>query len=120
MTDFLVIVLISLSTYRLTRFVTRDAFPPMAATRGWVIRRFGDEHWISYLIECSWCSSIWLSGAVTGVTVWSGVRVHVPVLVWLSASAITGLIVQREPDDDDDDDDSDFADEIRARVMSDE
>lgn len=93
----LAVSLFLLAVFRATRLVTADAFPPLAAARRAVIRRFGDEHPISYLVECPWCVSVWL-GAL-GAAAWDladmlpGVRttsVPVPVALALAASLVTG------------------------------
>jgi uncharacterized protein DUF1360 len=127
------LVLIALATYRLTRLITRDAFPLIAVPRDWIQTKwdpFDDEGWenyarysdnelrllveslrtrgiprptqwkrsIAYLVTCPWCVSIWVGAAVSVLSVaplhlitwtWSP-------FVWLAASALTGLIAQRE------------------------
>lgn len=42
------LLLIAAATFRLTRFITRDAFPPMALTREWIQSKwdpFDDKSW---------------------------------------------------------------------------
>lgn len=50
---------------RLTRLITSDVFPPVAAARDKVAERFGDEHPVTYLVQCNWCTGFWVSAAVT-------------------------------------------------------
>lgn len=132
------LVLITLATYRLTRFITRDAFPLVAVPRNWLQRKwdpFDDAGWenlplytgearaflfselakkgiprpsqlkrsIAYLVTCAWCVSIWVGAVVVVLT--AVLPLHDPLihwrwvpLVWLTVSAGTGLISQRERD----------------------
>lgn len=110
--------LIALATHRVTRFVTRDKFPPMCLPREKFIQRWGvyvdnvgDQRRISingrktnglmsslaYLWECDWCSSIWIgAGLIYLTTHWF--QEMIIVLSVLAISSVTGLIAQREPD----------------------
>jgi hypothetical protein len=130
------LLLIALATYRLTRFITRDAFPLVAIPRDWIQRKwdpFDDAGWenyalysgedrrllvqglrskgiprptqwrrsIAYLVTCAWCVSIWVSaGVVALVALLMGATLpwQWTPLVWLTASAATGLISQLERD----------------------
>lgn len=50
---------------------------------------------LAYLWECDWCMSIWVGGAV----VWTStnfVNTPYPWLLWLAASAMTGLLTNIE------------------------
>lgn len=59
------------ATTRLTRLLTDDQIT--APMRRWVIRRFGEEHALSYLIVCPWCVSPYVSTAVTlPAVLWGG------------------------------------------------
>jgi len=134
--QWLVVILICLATHRVTRFITRDAFPLVASPRRWIEKRwdpFDDATWekwrgldrkqrrelvhqvreqgsnigwpnpvghsIAYLVTCDWCASIWVSAGLVAVTRW---QLHwdwlLAGLVWLTASTITGLIAQWEPE----------------------
>jgi hypothetical protein len=122
------VLLVCLATHRLTRLVTRDALPIVAIPREWIDRHWGmeesdvqslkaalaadpslrDRLWwpnvlkrsVAYLITCDWCTSVWVAG---GVTVFTKIYIGgfgwmwAP-LMWLTASSVTGLIAQREPD----------------------
>jgi hypothetical protein len=133
---WLVIVLVCLATHRVTRFVTRDAFPLVAGPRRWIENRwdpFDDATWtkwrglnrkqrrelvhqireqgsnigwpnvfgrsLAYLVTCDWCTSIWVGAGLIAVTRWwLGWDWLLAALVWLTASTVTGLIAQREPE----------------------
>lgn len=129
------VVLVIMATYRITRFITTDAFPLVAAPRRWI-----DKHWnpfpdqnvwdsyrqspqaakdivikalrdagvtshptglkrsIAYLIGCSWCTSIWVSAGVNAFAmIFIGFTWPWYVLLWLTASAVTGVLASREP-----------------------
>ncbi len=111
---WLTYVLIILATFRLTRFMITDMMP-----LGWLRERFlewlrpSDEwkiennqpyasgHWgwlggkLHYLLGCPWCMSIWVGAGVVYVfTLFTSVPL--PVAVWLSASALTGLLANLE------------------------
>jgi hypothetical protein len=122
MPTWLLYLLIALAVHRLTRIVTRDKFPLIAVPRYHVTNWFdpSDEyrdvyrvkhpdregpksHWgifgssLAYLLECDWCVSVWVSGGlVTGLTYFTSVPM--PMLIWLAASTVTGLIATHEPD----------------------
>lgn len=49
----------------------------------------------AYLWECSWCTSIWVGGAVVYTTV-QYVDLPYPWLVWVASSAVTGLLTTVE------------------------
>lgn len=111
------------ATYRLTRVITRDAFPLIALPREAFVQRWAaqDEETpdgrrvslsgertnivmrsLAYLWECDWCASMYVAAAL-------GVLAHqltplgdqhwiVVVLLGLTSSALTGVLAQREPD----------------------
>lgn len=124
MSLWLLVVLIAISTHRLTRLITRDALPLIAAPREHFVKRWGgysdaetpEEKRLSiggqrtnifmkslaYLWECDWCTSVWVSAGVTYAAYeMTDLGEHhwlVAVFVGLAASSVTGLIAQREPD----------------------
>jgi hypothetical protein len=91
-----VVILICIAVYRLTHFITKDAFPPIAAFREYVGLRFGEDSSWAYLVECPWCVSIYVGAAVVVGTSMAFASVPLPVLVWLTSSAVTGLIATYE------------------------
>lgn len=104
MTVFLSLLCVA-GTYSLTQLITRDVFPPIKAFRLWVYGRFGDHHWLSYLIGCMRCASFHVGAVVVGLT-WlltAPGELRYPVLVWLLCTAVTGLMglapTDEEPED---------------------
>lgn len=86
--------LMCLATYRLTRLVVEDTFPPVAWVRD---RLTGDEpgvarwrrvpDWVGALVSCTWCSSVWVSfGVVLTCQLWLGLPV--PLLTWAGVAAV--------------------------------
>lgn len=115
MNDALLVVLMSLTTYRGTRLATTDTIfdRPRDAVRWFFenrfmrkqseekIRELGDsDEWhskLAYFVGCPWCASIWVGGLVTLATMLT-VGVPYPLLVWPATSAVTGLLASWEGD----------------------
>lgn len=118
---WLVAVLVALATHRVTRLITRDQIPLVAAPREAFVQRWGGfadaktredrkrsingnttnvlMRSLAYLWECDWCASVWVAGGISYATyTWSGETWWHFVLLGLAASSVTGLIAQREPD----------------------
>ena len=119
---WLIYLLIVLVTYRVTRLVIKDTFPPLGVPRDhlinwwdpddeWKIDRMSrghDEpkpHWgafgrsLRYLFQCPWCMSVWVGVGVVYVFTFY-VSVPLPYAIWIVATAANGLIAQRlDPDD---------------------
>jgi fatty acid desaturase len=93
--ETLTVILISLSSYRLTRLFARDSFPPIAVRRARIAERRGDASWQAYLATCSWCLGVWIAALVTGATWWA-VGVPLPPLTWGAAAAVTGFLAEKE------------------------
>lgn len=92
-----IIVLIMLSTARLTRLVTHDKITN--GLRTVMVRKLGQEHPLVYLMYCSWCVSIYTG---TGVTLaawqWSGHTWFNIVVIALSASYVAGFLASHSED----------------------
>lgn len=90
---WLLLLVIILAAHRLTRFVTRDEFPPVKATRDRIERRWGTDSWQNYLGQCAWCSSVYLSVPVawTGLTVGDETWWQVSAVA-LAASTVVGFL----------------------------
>lgn len=117
MLTVLTLILLALATHRVTRFVTRDAFPLIAIPRERFEARWGvwDEPAevrgkpmdargtnllmmsLVYLWGCDWCTSVWVGGILT-VTTAQFTSLPLPWLVWPAVSTVTGLIASREPE----------------------
>ncbi|MCF3176898.1 MULTISPECIES: hypothetical protein [Streptomyces] len=78
------------ATCRLTRFITKDTLA--GGFRSWIADRFGDDSKPSYLVSCSWCTSIWVAAAMTALTQWAGGTVALQLTTTaLSLSYLAGL-----------------------------
>lgn len=54
---------------------------------------------IAYLITCPWCVSIYVGAGVAWFFVWAlGGTWPYALLIWLTSSAVTGILAQRETD----------------------
>ena len=91
------LVLVTLAMARLTRLITADTL--MLPFRRWVINRTGEDSGFSYLVHCSWCTSMWVS--FPGAIAWA--LLMLPMSQWwlaapasLAMSYITGLLSQLE------------------------
>lgn len=91
----LVVALVCITVYRITRLVTIDEFPPVKLVRDTVISRFGEDSSWAYLVECPWCASVYVGAAVVAATAWVA-GLPVPWLVWPATSAVTGWLAMKE------------------------
>ncbi len=111
-------LLLPFATHRVTKFITRDKFPPMAEPRDAFVERWGVYvdapkserktsisgrptnylmRSLAYLWECDWCTSVWVAAGLTWLT-WRYPETLQWVLLVLAASDVTGLIATAEPD----------------------
>lgn len=59
----LVVALLALgATARITRFFNKDYLA--RGVRIILIRRFGPDHDLPYLVTCPWCLSVWVAGGI--------------------------------------------------------
>lgn len=110
MNPWLVVVLIALTTYRLTRLIVDDRIskPVVDRVQEWAERRWiakrpdsdtNSDQWqssVAYLFSCPWCVSVYVAGAVTVVVDAWFEPVALPVLVAVVASGVTGLLATAE------------------------
>lgn len=92
----------TLGTYRLTRLVVDDTFPPIEWIRS---RLTGDDPavprwrrvppWVGDLVSCSWCASVWVSAGVTALT-WIWIGLPVPLLSWGAVAAAAAWLAHLE------------------------
>lgn len=100
---WLLTVLMILASFRLTRLIVLDTFPPIQWARlklqharptvirhpdvhqdGKIHRGSIEEYWwLGELLGCTWCASAYVSGGVVA-TVWALYGMPVPVLIWLA------------------------------------
>lgn len=81
------LVVYALAVCRLTGLITTDAItarPRDAITARLDNQRVDpdDHHWLTTLITCSWCASIWLAAVVAPLAWWYGTH------LWLLIPAI--------------------------------
>ena len=100
-------IVMSLTSYRVARFIVDDQFPPMKWLRGKLTGPYAaplDEperqttkvpYWLAYLFTCPWCMTVWTAGLVT-LLVAVTVGVPAPLLVWLAVAAVAALISHLE------------------------
>lgn len=91
------LILISLTTYRITRLVAADAFPAIAVPREWVVNKLGEDHWFSYLLTCMWCCSMYVAAGTVALFD-HYVSVPMPYAMVFAASAATGYLAMSEPE----------------------
>lgn len=58
---------------RITRLITRDDFP-FRAVRDWALTRYGEHGWLPRLLECPWCTGVWVAAPATATAVLWGRR----------------------------------------------
>jgi len=51
-------LLLTLAVARVTRLITRDKISQPLLR--WVVRKYGPEHWFTYLLHCPFCVSVWI------------------------------------------------------------
>jgi hypothetical protein len=106
------------ATWRATRLLVKDEWPPAKALREWVVDTFGrftpsgdaDGSWklvggkrlgavgysLAYIWTCPWCMSPWVAAALWWIAVWLGFSVPLPWLLIAVASQMTGLMMTLE------------------------
>lgn len=107
---WLLLIVLSLATFRLTRLVVRDDFPPIQWTRNKIIDFRPDhvvkgrdgggdykEHWwLGELVSCHWCSSGWISLVLVGAT-WfiRDEGLPIPVIIWFAVWGAGAALANR-------------------------
>lgn len=103
----LLLVVLALATFRLTRLVTHDDFPPIYHVREWLKRRrpmvtrrplghepYTDFWWLGELVTCPWCASGYISGGLVAIT-WALHGLPLPVFCWFAVWAMGAAIADR-------------------------
>jgi len=103
---WLIVSVLSLAVFRLTRFIVADGFPPWLAVKDRLTRGRPEKHWLVYMLGntdrfgCPWCVSIWVGGlaclTLAFLTHWFTWPQWV--LVWGTTSALTGLLAGLDDD----------------------
>jgi hypothetical protein len=95
----LVFVLTALTSYRVTRLVARDEFPPLAVQRERIAAKWPGDSWQAYLSRCSWCVGVYVSGLIV-LVVWLTLAVAgdavmpAPLLWWPAAATVVGVVAE--------------------------
>lgn len=58
---------------RVTRLITTDDFP-FRPVRDWALTRFGEHGWLTRLLECPWCTGVWVAAPTAASAVLWGRR----------------------------------------------
>jgi hypothetical protein len=101
MNPWLLLMLDSLATYRLTRLAVKDSLPLLAGPRQWVERRTLGTRLESLgdLVTCHWCASGWIAMAVVGYHRRQLRAAQVdPVTFWLATWAVGAMLAHLEPE----------------------
>jgi hypothetical protein len=104
----LLLLLTGLATYRATRLIVADAFPPIRYLREGVGRwarvgadspAFRRREALYDLVTCHWCASGWISMAiVVAVDLLSSHPVPLPPVMWLATWAVGAGLAHLEPE----------------------
>lgn len=79
----ILLVVLALACYRVTRFIIDDTL--IDRQRDWVFRRTAGHPKIHELLDCPYCVSIWVAaGMVAGADLVTSVPL--PLLTWLATS----------------------------------
>ena len=93
------LLLAALATARLTRLITTDRITQ--APRSWllrrIIRRYGEESLLAYLIVCDWCVSVYVATGVTGAWITMGETLYFQApAAALTLSYVAGFLASKE------------------------
>lgn len=88
-TDPIVLLTLTLATFRLSRIITTDQIS--APVRDLIWKRFPPNTQIGYLLTCNWCTSIWAASLLTIGCILIP-TVFFLICVVLTLSALTGII----------------------------
>lgn len=95
MSLILLLVLMTLACYRITRLITIDTFPPVEWARRKIVQAERLPKWLGKLVTCYWCSSVWVAAGLT-LLVALTVGLPLPCLVWPAIAAGSAWISHLE------------------------
>lgn len=96
--DLIVLAGWFLAVARATRLVTQDMI--LDAPRLWFMRKVGETSELAYLVNCSWCMSMWVAMFSTPVAVYMAGRTWPQAILFaLGASYFTGMMSRLDNDD---------------------
>lgn len=88
------LVLIALSTARITRLITGDFI--LDRPRNAALRRLEGHPQLQYLLVCPWCMSMYVGAGVAGAWwAWGGMMWLTWTMAFLSASHVTGFLATK-------------------------
>lgn len=102
MNSVLLTILVCFTTYRITRLLVRDTFPPVRLI---MVKIVGEDEkklegtnleWLGELLTCYWCASVWVAGFTVLATQMTTGDLCYPLLVWPSAATVGALMLHRE------------------------
>jgi hypothetical protein len=80
--------------HRVTHLAVEDRLPLVARPRDWLVARRPDGN-LAYLVNCFWCSSVWVSAGAVGLcyafapAAWHGVPAPLALGAALSSAAVS-------------------------------
>lgn len=85
----------ALVTARVTRLITSDKITERP--RNWALLRLDEEGLMAYLVQCSWCASVYVGAGVAAVGAWASLWSWGWALpLALSYSYVAGWLASRE------------------------
>lgn len=91
----MIVILTVLAVARVTRLITEDriTLAPRTAVLRFLVRRYGEDALLPYLVVCSWCASVYVGAAAAGAYwTWHGTMPYMATVLALSASYVTGFL----------------------------
>lgn len=84
-----------LAVARLTRLLVDDEIT--VGIRRWFVKKYGEDHTLTYFIHCPWCTSIWISALIMPALVllvlgFTGTAVALALLSIPATSMVAGLL----------------------------
>ena len=88
------LVVAALAVTRITRLLVADKL--MVGYRQWVVKRWGPESMISYLVHCPWCTSIWVALPIMPIAAMFPYNWVIGILAIPAASMVAGCLLDRD------------------------
>lgn len=88
------------ATARAIRLISRDDFP-FRRVRDWALTRYGPDGWLTRLLECPWCTGVWVAAPATvSAALWGHTRWWRLLAAWLGLSMVASAVVVTTTNDD--------------------
>lgn len=88
------LIVATLAVARITRLFTEDEL--LVGYRRWVIRRWGEDGKMAYLVHCPWCTSIWVSAPIMPPAILWPSKWLIAALLIPAGSMVTGLLLTKK------------------------